>query len=133
MLTSDHSPSPPDLKAGRFANAWGGIAGCQTTLTLLLSEGDLPLEAAARLTSAGAARRFGLNSKGRLEVGADADLALVDLAGEHILTAEDLQYRHAISPWIGRRLRARVSRTLLRGVEAWPQPLAAPRLLTPSL
>ncbi len=133
MLTSDHSPSPPDLKAGRFANAWGGIASCQTTLTLLLSEGDLPLEAAARLTSTGAARRFGFPSKGRLEVGGDADLALIDLADEHILAAEDLQYRHAISPWIGRRLRARVSRTLLRGLEAWPEPLAAPRLLTPSL
>ena len=133
MLTSDHSPSPPDLKAGRFANAWGGIASCQTTLTLLLSEGDLPLEAAARLTSAGAARRFGLPSKGRLEVGADADLALVDLTSEHTLTAEDLQYRHQISPWIGRRLRARVTRTLLRGAEAWPEPRATPRLLTPSL
>jgi len=133
MLTSDHSPSPPDLKAGRFANAWGGIASCQTTLTLLLSEGDLPLEAAARLTSAGAARRFGLKSKGRLEVGADADLALVDLASEHTLAAEDLQYRHQISPWIGRRLRARVTRTLLRGAEAWPEPRAMPRLLTPSL
>ena len=29
-VTSDHSPSPPDLKAGRFGDAWGGIAGCQT-------------------------------------------------------------------------------------------------------
>jgi allantoinase len=133
MLTSDHSPSPPDLKAGPFADAWGGIAGCQTTLTLLLTEGDLPLEAAARLTSAGAARRFGFPAKGRLEVGADADLALIDLTTEHTLGAEDLQYRHPISPWIGRRLRATVTRTLLRGAEAWPEPQAAPRLLTPSL
>jgi allantoinase len=133
MLSSDHSPSSPELKAGSFAGAWGGIAGCQTTLTLLLSEGDLPLEAAARLTSGGAAQRFGLPGKGRLEVGTDADLALIDLAGEHTLAAEDLQYRHRISPWIGRRLRARVTRTLLRGAEAWPEPLAAPRLLTPSL
>jgi allantoinase len=133
MLTSDHSPSSPDLKAGPFADAWGGIAGCQTTLTLLLTEGDLSLEAAARLTSAGAARRFGFPAKGRLEVGADADLALIDLTTEHTLVAEDLQYRHPISAWIGRRLRATVSRTLLRGAEAWPEPQAAPRLLTPSL
>jgi allantoinase len=131
MLTSDHSPSSPDLKAGAFAEAWGGIAGCQTTLTLLLSEGDLPLETAARLTSSGAAKRFGFAGKGRLEVGADADLALIDLSAEHTLAAADLQYRHRISPWIGRRLRARVTRTLLRGSEAWPEPHAAPRLLTP--
>jgi allantoinase len=133
MLTSDHSPSSPDLKAGNFADAWGGIAGCQTTLTLLLSEGDLPLEAAARLTSAGAAKRFGFRAKGLLEAGADADLALIDLGGEHTLAAGDLQYRHSISPWIGRRLRAKVTKTLLRGAEAWPEPQAAPRLLTPSL
>lgn len=133
MLASDHSPSPPDLKAGRFADAWGGIASCQTTLTLLLSEGDLPHEQTARLTSAGAARRFGLRAKGRIELGADADLALVDLRAEYVLAAQELQYRHPLSPWVGRRLRARVTRTLLRGVEAWPEPKAAARLLTPSL
>jgi allantoinase len=134
MLTSDHSPSPPDLKAGRFADAWGGIASCQTTLTLLLSEGGgLALEQVARLTAGGAARRFGMARKGRIEAGADADLALVNLDAEHLLSADDLQYRHKLSPWIGRRLRARVIRTLLRGAEAWPEPKAAPRLLTPSL
>ncbi|MDA0163452.1 allantoinase AllB [Solirubrobacter ginsenosidimutans] len=134
MLTSDHSPSSPELKAGDFAGAWGGIAGCQTTLTLLLSERDgLALEQVARLVSGGAARRFGMPRKGRIEVGADADLALVDLGAKFRLSADDLQYRHKLSPWLGRRLRARVTRTLLRGAEAWPEPKAAPRLLTPSL
>ena len=71
--------------------------------------------------------------KGRIEVGADADLALLDLGAEYALGADDLQYRHRISPWIGRRLRARVTTTLLRGVEAWPEPKATPRLLTPAL
>jgi allantoinase len=79
------------------------------------------------------ADRVGLAHKGRIEVGADADLALLDLDAEHLLAAADLQYRHRLSPWIGRRLRARVTRTLLRGAEAWPEPKAAPRLLTPSL
>ena len=127
MVTSDHSPSSPDLKQGAFADAWGGIAGCQTTLTLLAGECQPP--ALARLTSAGAAARFNLPQKGRIEPGADADLALVDLACEHTLRAEDLLYRHPISPWIGRRLRARVVRTLLRGSDPTP---GAGRLLTPA-
>jgi allantoinase len=135
MVTSDHSPSSPELKAGAFGDAWGGIAGCQTTLTLLLTEGHheraLALETVARLTSAGAAERFHMPGKGRLEPGADADLALVDLAAEHTLSAGDLHYRHRVSPWIGRRLRARVTRTLLRGAEVHPANAAAPRLLTP--
>lgn len=133
LIASDHSPAPPDLKAGRFANAWGGIASCQTTLTLLLSEGDLALEQVARLVAGGAARRFGMPRKGRIEVGADADLALVDLADERTLAADELEYRHPLSPWLGRRLHARVTRTLLRGREAWPRAEAEPRLLTPSL
>ncbi len=127
MVTSDHSPSSPDLKQGPFGDAWGGIAGCQTTLMLLAGECAPP--ALARLTSAGAAERFNMPHKGRIEPGADADLALVDLNATHTLQARDLLYRHQISPWIGRRLRARVVRTLLRGSDPAP---GAGRLLTPA-
>jgi allantoinase len=132
FVTSDHSPSEPALKAGAFGDAWGGIAGCQSTFELLLTEGHaeraLALETVARLTSTGAAERFAMPRKGRIEPGADADLALVDLAAEYTLRAEDLLYRHPISPYIGRRMRGRVVRTLLRGADPAP---GAGRLLTP--
>ena len=127
MVTSDHSPCPPELKDKPFGDAWGGIAGAQTTRTLLAG---LDPPTLARLTAAGAAERFGLPRKGRIAVGADADLALLEPA-EHTLRAADLRYRHKLSPYIGRRLRARVVRTLLRGREAFPEPRAQPRLLTP--
>ena len=39
LVASDHSPCPPAMKAGGFDTAWGGIAGAQTTLALLLDEG----------------------------------------------------------------------------------------------
>jgi allantoinase len=128
MVTSDHSPSSPELKAGEFGAAWGGIAGCQTTIELLL--GALHPEHVARLTSTGAAERFGIAGKGRIEVGADADLALADLTAAYTLQAGHLRYRHRISPYVGRRLEARVVRTLLRG--AVPAP-GAGRLLTPAI
>ena len=84
MVASDHSPSPAELKiGGDFFGAWGGISGCQSTLALMLSEGHhargLALERLPELLAGFVARRFGLPGKGRLEVGADADLALVDL------------------------------------------------------
>jgi allantoinase len=118
MVTSDHSPSPPELKAGEFGAAWGGIAGAQTTRLLLL--GACSPEAVARLTATGPADRFGIPRKGRIEPGADADLALMDLGAGWELRAEDLRYRHKVSPWIGRRLRARIVRTLLRGDDPAP-------------
>lgn len=120
-IGSDHSPSPPEMKAGPdIFKIWGGIAGVQYTLPLLLTEGavarDLALSLIAQLTSFNVAQRFGLPpTKGRLEVGADADLALVDLRQAFEVHAEDLFYRHKLSPYFGRALTGRVVRTILRG------------------
>ncbi len=81
MIASDHSPSPPSLKepASAFA-AWGGIAGAQTLLPLVLDEGDGRAVPHARLVDAISgfpARRLRLAGKGSLEPGSDADIALV--------------------------------------------------------
>jgi allantoinase len=120
MVASDHSPAPWPLKSGEDAfAAWGGISGAQTLLALLLSEGHvargLELELIARVTSGYVARRFRLSGKGRLDPGADADLVLVDLGVSYELSADQLQYRHRHSPFLGRTLSARVARTLVRG------------------
>jgi allantoinase len=112
---SDHSPSPPSMKgASDFFKAWGGIAGIQSTLRVLLSL-DLPLRLIAELTSENVARRFRLPGKGGIRAGADADIALVDLSSTTTLRAEELLSRHRLSPYIGRSLRGTVKRTLVRG------------------
>ena len=108
LVASDHSPCPPHMKAGDFTAAWGGIAGAQATLGLLLER--LPPPAAAALTSANPAKRFNL-PKGRLEPGADADLTLVDVRRKEL---PELQDRHKLSPYAGRPL-PRVVRTWVRG------------------
>jgi allantoinase len=125
FVASDHSPAPPSMKTGDdFFAIWGGISGCQHLLPLLLSAGrlerGLPIEMVVALLSANVAQRFGLPArKGRIAIGADADLALVDLAGETEIRAEALLYRHRHSPYLGRRLRGRVRRTLVRGRTVW--------------
>jgi allantoinase len=123
------------MKAGDFADAWGGIAGAQSTVAVLLHEGAarrVPLPQLAELVTGAPARRFAL-PKGRLEPGADADLALVDLRSEH--AAEPLD-RHRANPFARRPLRARVVRTILRGRTTWQDGRVAPgapgRLLTPT-
>lgn len=121
MVASDHSPAPPELKTSHdFFAVWGGIAGAQSTLPLLLSEGHarrkLPLERIADAAAGFVARRFKLApQKGQIAVGADADLALIDLAGRTMLQADDLHYRHPVSPYIGMAFQGRVTRTLVRG------------------
>lgn len=130
-IGSDHSPAPPGMKRGRnFFKIWGGIAGGQHTLPLLLthfprrnasrssgqSDAHEVLTAIARLTSFNVAARFNLpKTKGRLAPGADADLALVDLTQTFRVRKQDLLYRHRLSPYVGRALTGRVVRTILRG------------------
>jgi allantoinase len=120
MVASDHSPAPPSMKQGDdFFRIWGGIAGCQSLLGVLLSEGyhrrGLPLRTIAAVTAGFVARRFRLPGKGRIAVGVDADLALVALDDEDELTADDLLYRHQQSPFVGMRLIGRAVRTVRRG------------------
>jgi allantoinase len=130
LVASDHSPCPPAMKEGAFTDAWGGIAGCQSLLGLVLER--LPPAAAAAVTSANVAVRFGL-PKARLEPGADADLVLIDMRERH---APELLDRHRLSPFAGRPLKGRVVRTLVRGTTVYrdgrivAEPLG--RLLTPT-
>jgi allantoinase len=118
-----------------FFKVWGGIAGVQHLLLLLLTEwkaglrsgakgaandtepGRRPeLQAIAQLISFNVAERFKLpQTKGRLSIGADADLALVDLKQQFTVRTEDLFHRHKQSAHVGRALTGRVVRTILRG------------------
>ena len=112
-IASDHSPAPPRMKEGHAFSAWGGVSGCQTTARVLLAEG-LTSKDLAFLCSVGPALRLGLPG-GRIEPGASADLLLLDPSPTTVLTAGELEYRHPHSPFVGRPLRGRIARTLLRG------------------
>jgi allantoinase len=119
FVASDHSPSPLGMKKStNFFEVWGGIAGCQTTLGLMLEAAPREGSTTTFVTwmlSTEPAERYRLPSKGRIEVGADADLVLVDLAVSHTLTVDELRYRHRISPFVGMTLRGEIKRTLVRG------------------
>ena len=100
-------------------DAWGGIAGVQSTLSILLDRGHharaVPLERISELIAATPARRFRLDRKGSLTTGHDADLAIVDLERGHTLSSCELQQRHKISPYVGHTFRGTVRQTLRRG------------------
>ena len=118
---SDHSPCLPAMKVSEdFFKVWGGIAGIQHTLPLLISEGHhrrgLDLPSIARLTSHNVAVRFNLPpEKGGIKIGAEADLAFVDLDAEYEVRRWELLNRHPLSPYAGRRLRGKVVRTMIFG------------------
>jgi allantoinase len=114
MVGSDHSPAPLAMKQyENFFRIWGGIAGVQSTLAVLLELA--PVERIAALTAANPARRFGLPRKGSLTVGNDADFTLVDTAAEFTVTRESLFQKHGLSPYVGATFRGVVRHTVVRG------------------
>jgi allantoinase len=120
IVASDHSPSPPAMKhSGDFRSSWGGVAGVQSTLAVLMERGRdgrrLPFERIAALLAANPAARFGIAHKGTIAAGNDADLTLLDPAVSATLEAADLHQRHKISPYLGYTFGGVVRRTMRRG------------------
>jgi len=117
-IVSDHSPCTADLKKGDFATAWGGIASVQLGLPAVWTEArrrGIPLEDVVRWMSQAPADLVGLPEKGRIEVGADADL--VAFAPDEMFTvdASRLHHRNPVTPYHGRTLQGVVHQTWLRG------------------
>lgn len=82
VIGSDHGPHRLEDKAKPYPNRHSGMPGTQTLLTLVLdfvAQGRISLLHAVDLLCHGPARIFGIVRKGRIAVGNDADLTLVDL------------------------------------------------------
>jgi allantoinase len=121
LLSSDHSPAPPELKHfedGDFMAAWGGISGLQYSLPAtwdgLTTRGRPPADL-HRLWSTGPAELAGLHRKGSLTRGKDADIVVWDAEAEADTSRAALQHKHKATPYEGLRLKGRVVATFVRG------------------
>ena len=122
-VVSDHACCRHETKAAKQAlgNIWlakAGFGGTEYLLPSLVSEGmkrKLSLNRIAALTSGNPAKRFGLNSKGDIAPGLDADLALVDPRETWTIRAKDSESTQGYTPFEGIELSARVKATFLRG------------------
>jgi allantoinase len=123
-LISDHCAYTIEEKEPGWQNIFDAPLGCQViqeTVPLVLDEAyhrrGMPLDAFARFSSTTPARIARLYpTKGTILPGVDADLALYDLVTEWTVDARSQQFsKNPWSPFDGRRARARVVRTLVRG------------------
>ncbi|MEV4707403.1 allantoinase AllB [Actinoplanes sp. NPDC049316] len=120
-VVSDHSPCTPELKrrdTGDFAAAWGGIASVQLGLPVIWTAARERGHSLADVTGWMARRPAdlaGLTRKGRIAVGADADLVAFDPDAAFVVDPARLHHRNPVTPYAGKTLTGVVRATWLRG------------------
>jgi dihydroorotase len=118
VLATDHAPHAREEKDVPFEEAPFGVTGLETSFaavyTHLVLPGHLSLETLLERMSSGPARVFGLDEP-RIEVGAAANLAVLDLDADWEVTEDGFRSRSANSWLLGKTLRGRVVRTVADG------------------
>jgi dihydroorotase len=118
VLGSDHAPHTREEKDHPYPESHSGMTGVQTLVPIMLDHvnaGRLSLQRFVDLTSHGPARVFGIRGKGRLAVGYDADLTIVDMKRRETITNQWIQSRCGWTPYHGIAVRGWPVGTFVRG------------------
>jgi dihydroorotase len=118
VVATDHAPHTLDEKAKPYPASPSGMPGVQTMLPVMLDHvaaGRLSLERLVDLVCTGPARVWGIAGKGRLAVGYDADLTLVDLEARRTLRDADMATRSGWTPFDGLTVTGFPIATVVRG------------------
>jgi dihydroorotase len=131
VLGSDHAPHTREEKSQAYPGSPSGMPGVQTLVPIMLdhvNQGRLSLARFVDLTSAGPQRVFGIAGKGRIAVGFDADLTLVDLKARRVIEDEWIASRCGWTPFAGMTVQGWPMGTLVRGhLAMWEGELGEPR------
>ena len=130
ILGSDHAPHTRAEKAKPYPQSPSGMPGVQTLVPVMLDHvaaGRLSIERFVDLTSAGPARLFQIAGKGRIAVGYDADLTVVDLKRRVTITDAAMASRAGWTPYDGLTVTGWPIGTVVRGRRVmWEGALVAP-------
>ncbi len=118
VLGSDHAPHTIEEKEKPYPESPSGMTGVQTLVPIMLdhvNNGKLSLERFVDLTSHGPNRLFGLATKGRIAVGMDADLTIVDMNQTRTITNDWIESRSQWTPYNGQTVKGWPKGTIIRG------------------
>ncbi len=118
-IITDHAPHAEEEKNQGLATAPNGIIGFETALSCeimnLIDTGDLTYDDLVRVTSYNPAKLLGLESKGAIEEGFDADLTIFDPNKEYIYTKDMVVSKSKNSPFIDGKMKGKVMYTIVGG------------------
>jgi len=118
VLGSDHAPHTLEEKSNSYPASPSGMPGVQTLVPVMLDHvnaGRLSLARFVDLTSAGPQRLFGIACKGRIAVGYDADLTIVDLKAERVIEEGWIGSKCGWTPFAGHKVKGWPIGTVVRG------------------
>jgi dihydroorotase len=119
VFATDHAPHTPDEKAVEFDQAPFGIIGLESAVPLLLdnfvSKNIIPLEKFVDMISSRPAEILGLDKKGKICVGADADLTILNLHKETAIDVSRFKSKSRNCPFNGWKLRGVCEKTIVGG------------------
>ena len=118
VIGSDHAPHTREEKEKTYPDTPSGMPGVQTLVTILLDHvnaGRLSLERFVDLTSTGAARIFGIASKGRIARGYDADFTIVDMNAKRTIENSWIASKCGWTPFDGMTTTGWPVATIIRG------------------
>lgn len=118
IIGSDHAPHTLEEKAQAYPKSPAGMPGVQTLVPLMLDHvnaGRLTLERFVDLTSHGPNRVFDLARKGRIAVGYDADLTIVDMKKTRTITDDWIASISGWTPFDGKSVTGWPIGTIVRG------------------
>ena len=121
IISSDHAPWPLKLKQkDNIMDCAAGTPGVETLLPIMYSEGvakeRMDIYQLTKMVAENPARLYGFYpKKGRIAIGADADLAIINPDVEWVLDEKMQQSTAGWNPFNGKRLKGKVTQTLVRG------------------
>ncbi len=118
VLGSDHAPHTREEKDHAYPGSHSGMTGVQTLVPIMLDHvnaGRLTLQRLVDLTSHGPQRLFGIRGKGRIAVGWDADLTVVDLKRRETIRDSWIESRVGWTPYNGKEVTGWPVGTFVRG------------------
>ena len=118
VLGSDHAPHTIEEKEKPYPESPSGMTGVQTLVPIMLdhvNNGKLSLERFVDLTSHGPNRLFGMATKGRIAVGMDADLTIVDMNQTKTITNDWIESKSQWTPYNGQTVKGWPKGTIIRG------------------
>ena len=119
VIASDHAPHTVEKKMRELDQAPFGIIGLETSLAVVITKlvrpGILDWQAVAEKMSLNPAKILGI-PKGTLQIGADADITVIDPDAKWTVSADDFHSKSRNSPYIGWELFGRASAVFVGGV-----------------